>query len=82
MDVRDFKIQKILNILMNPYIYLHSFNFKSEIFTFKIKFGIEITNFLYHARSYNVSQKSSRRSLSNKSRISALHITALHNAEQ
>lgn len=30
---------------MNPYIYLHTFNFKSEIFTFEIKFGIKITNF-------------------------------------
>lgn len=74
--LKMYRFIKILNIFMNPYIYLHTFNFKNEIFTFKIKFGIEITNFLYQDL-YNVSQKSSRLSLSNKSRIKALH-----NAEQ
>lgn len=61
MDIRDFIIENVLiheNIkyFMNPYNYLHTFNYKSEMFTFEIKLGIEITKFLYQDL-YNVFQK-------------------------
>lgn len=64
---------------MNPYIYLHTFNFKSEIFTFEIKFGIKVTNFFI--RIFTIYPKIARDdlsiSLSNKSLITALHIAEL-----